>query len=369
MVDPQCPYFGICGGCTTQHIPYDVQLENKRTLLQQLLKITDIRVFSDASYGYRNRMDFVFHPKGLGFRRKGKWHSIVDIASCAISNNRIQLLLQELRSFFATLEIDAFHPRKHTGTFRYAVVRTPGTDASISFILNKDSSRLSSALDTIRDFARTTSANHVLVGYVPAQTDMSISEEIVVIKGDVYLTETICGRKLQFHSQGFFQNNSAMAEKLVAYVREQLHGKHGTLLDLYGGVGAFGIACSDGFDEVVIVEAYAGSITCAERNVAANNISGRCVVLDAKRIHTLSLSKPLCAIIDPPRSGMHPKAIGGVLYHAPERVVYVSCNPRQLAKELPLFLKRGYGITSCALFDLFPQTNHMEVVVVLDKLS
>lgn len=369
MVEPQCPYFGVCGGCSTQHLPYEVQLENKRALVQQLLKITEIPVFSDTPYGYRNRMDFVFHPQGLGFRKKGKWHSIVDVASCAISNERLQLLLQELRSFFGEIEIDAFHPKKHTGTFRYAVVRTPGDDASISFILNKDSSRLASALETIHVFARTTSAKRVMVGYVSAQTDMSISEEIIVVKGDAYLTEIICGKQLQFHSQGFFQNNSAMAEKLVAYVRDKLTGRKGTLLDLYGGVGTFGIACSEGFDEVVIVEEYAGSIECAERNVAENKIPGRCMVLDAKKIHTIPLSKPLCAIVDPPRSGMHPKAIGGVLYHTPDRIVYVSCNPRQLARELPMFLKQGYEVESCALFDLFPQTNHMEVVVVLDRKS
>ncbi|HII72324.1 TPA: hypothetical protein HA265_06225, partial [Candidatus Woesearchaeota archaeon] len=126
MAEPRCPYFNRCGGCSFQNVDYQTQLDNKKQQLVHAiradidpdLKDIDVKVFSGEPYDYRNRMDFIFHANGLGFREKGRWQNIIDIKECPISDQRLNLLLAEVRDFFR--EPDAFHVKKHSGTFRYA---------------------------------------------------------------------------------------------------------------------------------------------------------------------------------------------------------------------------------------------------------
>jgi len=364
MVEPICPYFGSCGGCSAQHIDYSLQLENKKKQLERVIPGVPVKVFSAEPYGYRNRMDLIFHPKGLGFREKDTWHKIVDIERCAIANETLNTLIKEIRAFFS--EVDAFDVKKHIGTFRYAVIRTP-QDSSISFVLNADSSRIADAVEKIKVFAQQTSAHTVLVSYVPAETDVSISDDFFVVKGSDMLHETYVGKTFWYSAQGFFQNNSVMGEKMQEYVHSLL-GKYGTegahLLDLYGGVGTFGIINSPLFKSTTIVESVSACIEAATKNIkknAAKNTTS--VVLDAIQLKKLPLKQPLFVITDPPRSGMHQKTIEHLNFLKPNVIIYISCNLQQLAKELPKFSK--YTVKSAAVFDLFPQTPHSEAVVEL----
>lgn len=360
-----CPYFGVCGGCSAQHIEYELQLENKKKMLSSALEFPDIQVFSGNEFWYRNRMDMVFHPTGIGFREKGKWWKAVDVKECMISNKRLNELISEVRDFFK--EIDAFDVKKHTGTFRYAVIRTPSQDSDISFVLNSDSTRLSDALARVGEFAKITSSNNVLAAYVKPKSDLSVTEECFVIKGSDMLHETYFGKTFFYSAQGFFQNNYEMALKMHEYCHKLLSfydtGK-AHLLDLYGGVGTFGILNSDLFKNVTIVESYEPSILAAKRNIQANNVTNAdAIVLDAKKLKNLDLPKPLFIITDPPRSGMHPETIHQLQKLEPEVIIYVSCNPQQVSKDIPKF--KDYKIKSAALFDLFPQTLHMESVIEL----
>ena len=146
MVEPKCPYFNNCGGCSTQHINYEIQLANKKELVDSAIQnsgITNqskqIQIFSDNPYCYRNRMDFIFHPKGLGFRKKGKFYKIIDIGQCVISNDKLNALLKEVRDWFNQnrKHLDVFNTTKKPGTLRYAVIRATEfkDDSSISFVL------------------------------------------------------------------------------------------------------------------------------------------------------------------------------------------------------------------------------------------
>jgi len=375
MAEPKCKYFGKCGGCTAQHIDYNLQLENKKHVLGHALRNSsfegEIKVFSGDSYSYRNRMDFIFTPTGLGFRKKGEWRNTVDIEFCKISNNELNKLLGEVRSFFVKENYDYFDLIKQKGTFRYAVIRTPSNNSSISFVLNKDSTKLEEATILIKKFSEITSARNIVITYVPKTTDMSISEDFYVIKGDGHLTTQLEDKTLEFSIQGFFQNNTSMGEKLVFYVKELL-SKYNTngayLLDLYGGVGSFGIICSDLFRGITIVENFKGSIDSAKRNIELNKLrNAEAFVKDSKSINNIDLPKPLFVITDPPRSGMVPRAIERLLAKEPEVMIYVSCNLKQLGKELPKF--KGYVIKSAAIFDLFPQTIHCEGVIELVKVK
>ncbi len=365
MPIPPCPYFTHCGGCTTQHIDYSLQVEQKRKALAQAINHAEIKIFSGNEYSYRNRMDFVFHPAGLGLRERGKWYSIVDIQKCVISDENINRLLQEVQLYFNNP--DAFDVRKHTGTFRYAVIRVTSLgDSSLSFVLNEDSSRLAEAVEKIKQFSVKTTAKNVMMAAVPSHTDISISEDSSVIKGSEYLQEEFLGKKFYFPIQGFFQNNSQMAQKMQEYVHsllQQYPPSSAHLLDLYGGVGTFGIINADLFSGITIVD-MGLSIDAAKKNLDENKIlNGTALNLDAAQLKKISLPKSLFVITDPPRTGMHPKTIEQLNVLQPDVIIYISCNVSQLAKELPKL--KNYPIKRAALFDLFPQTNHSEAVVEL----
>lgn len=365
MANPLCPYFWECGGCSSQHIDYDIQIESKKKLLAMAIGYSDIKAFSGSEYGYRNRMDFVFTPTGVGLRKKGKWDRTVDVERCVIANEKLNLMLGEVRNFFT--KPDYFDLRKHSGTFRYAVIRTPQNSASVSFVLNGDSMKIKDAVEKIEEFSKITSADNVVVTYVGANTDNSVSDDFFVVKGEDMLKEQFLGKTFYYSVQGFFQNNSIMAEKMQEHCNAMLKNystKDSYLLDLYGGVGTFGIINAGLFREVTIVENSRQCIDAANRNKELNNVkNAKAIALDAAKIGRLTFGKPLFVVTDPPRSGMHPKTIQFLNELRPELIIYVSCNIEQLGKDLAKF--KGYSVKSAALFDLFPQTPHVESIVEL----
>lgn len=378
---PKCPYFANpadgkvqerkCGGCTSQHIPYELQLQNKKERLISEIGYPDIQVYSDQEWFYRNRMDMVFTPEGLGFREKGKWWRTVPVKQCVISNTMLNELITEINAFFGP-EFDYFNVKTHEGTYKYAVIRTPQKDSSVSIVLNTDSPRYEAAKKRVGEYAKVSSANHVLVTNIRAKSSQSMGEDYEVLKGSDMLEETIMGKTLHYSVQGFFQNNSIMAEQMHEYVHELLK-KYQTqkahLLDLYGGVGAFGIINAPLFESMTTVEAFEGCTVAARANIHRNQLEkAEAICIDAKRLKQVKLpNKPLFVITDPPRSGMDQETIIQLRKLKPEVLIYISCNVEQLGKDLPKL--QEYEIRSAAMFDLFPQTNHMESVVELVRIK
>lgn len=368
MAEPLCKYFGQCGGCSSQHIDYPTQLDNKRKQLAHSIHIEPeaIQVFSDKEYFYRNRMDMMFTPRGIGLRKKGDWKNSIDIEQCVIANEKLNVLIKEIRQNFQN--VDFFDVRKNQGTYRYAVIRTPGNTSSISFVLNEDSTKTGDAIDKIKDYAKHSSADNIIVTYVPRQTDMSISEEFFVVKGNDMLTEDYLDKEFTYSVQGFFQNNTVMAEKMHEYVHE-LCRKHAsqslTLLDLYAGVGTFGINNCEYFKNLFIIESDKHCVAAAKINIAKNDIKNADIIeMDAMQLKKVPLpDNDLFVITDPPRSGMHPKTIEQLNKLRPKVIIYISCNIEQLGKDLPKF--KDYELKSSAMFDLFPHTPHVEAIVEL----
>jgi tRNA (uracil-5-)-methyltransferase len=365
MAKPKCKYFGKCGGCSAQHVDYDWQLKNKKKQVFHAIGYDDIQVFSDVDYEYRNRMDLIFHRNGLGFRQKGSWWKIIDIDECLISNKKLNELLKEIREHFKI--VDSFDLKKQYGTYKYALIRTPNENCSISFALNEDSPRLKEAVEKIKEFAKITTADNVVITYLSKKMDMSTSSNYFSVKGDELLFEHFLENKFYYHVQGFFQNNTKMAESMLKYTKDILSKydtKNYELLDLYGGVGTFGILNAKNFKEVTIIESLDQSIDCANKNIVENKISNaKAQVLDAKQLKKLKFGEKLFVITDPPRSGMHKDAITQLKALNPEVIIYVSCNAQQLKKDI--FKFSNYEIKSAGMFDLFPQTPHVETVVEL----
>lgn len=419
MVEPRCPLFGRCGGCQTQHLTHEQQLANKQEavrghLARNGLDAPAIEVRSGRAYGYRNRMDFILTERGPGLRYAGRWERIICVHTCPIANDAINRILAELwRWFEAERErLDTFDVKRKRGTLRYCVVRAAehGT-ISASFVLNPASHTLAEQLEPIKRFAAQTTADNVIIAHVAADKDLSVGEECYALKGEVVLRERIAGCTLRYHSQSFFQNNTAMAEAIITHAREVLVGgaiggeapdgpgrqqeceqesgherlsagaertsqrahthalrtTDAELIDLYGGVGTFAIPLADAYAAVTLIESEPMSTACAEAN-ATGVANLRVVTLDAAKLarHTPTREQ-LDLITDPPRSGMHPKALEALVRLRPRRILYISCNPAQMAREAAK-LRRYYTLTRLTLFDLFPQTNHIEAAGLLERV-
>lgn len=363
-MEPKCKYFGKCGGCQFQDVEYSEQLESKCNRLSEILEVdsASIDVFSDCEYSYRNRMDFVFHAEGLGFRKKGNWKEIVDIDSCVISEDRLNELLAEVRNYFKGC--DYFDIITQEGTFKYCVIRV-GETCSVSFSLNKDSPKLDECVELVRQFSAECSSDVVSVCYVKKKQDVSSNSlDYEIISGPGYLTNKFGDKELRYSVQGFFQNNIFVAQKLHDYVHNLLKvddSLSNHLLDLYGGVGSFGIYNSECFRSTVTVEAVSSCVDAAKLNGELNGVLRYSAVFaDAKKIREMKFGKPLTIITDPPRAGMHLKVCNWLNECGAERIVYVSCNPKTQAEDLKKLV--NYSVESVALFDLFPQTGHMESV-------
>lgn len=365
MANPLCTYFGECGGCSWQHLDYPIQTENKKKTLANAINFNDIKIFAGKEYFYRNRMDMVFHEKGIGLREKRKWDRIINIEKCAISNEKLNNLIKEVGDFFNN--VDAFDLKKHIGAFRYAVIRTPPEDSSISFVLNGDSTKLKEAVEKITEFSAVTTSDNIIIVYTPQEADFSTSDEFFAVKGSEMLKERYLGNEFLYPAQGFFQNNHEVAEKMQEYCHGLLKpygAKEAHLIDLYGGGGAFGVINASLFKEVTIIESDKLAVKAANINIKNNKAdNARAIELDAKNLKKIGFPKPLFVIADPPRSGMHPKAIEQLKNLRPEAIIYISCNAEQLGKDILKF--KDYRIKSAALFDLFPQTTHIEAVAEL----
>ena len=366
MATPLCPYYGKCNGCSAQHIEYKQQLNNKKQWIGKALNFPYVEVFHDKEYHYRNRMDFIFKKGRIGLRSVDNAAELIDIETCPIAEERINELLQEIRKFFRN------NPLLREDLFYYVVIRTTSCDdSSLSFVLNDNSTKLGAAQELIRDFAKISSAKNILITYTNPEEDQSISEEFFMVKGIDQLQEEYLGKTFFYSVQGFSQNNTEMANKMHEYVHKLLQkysNPQAYLLDLYAGVGTFGIINADLFKEVTIVESFAPCIETAKLNLEENKVkNAHPFVLDARNLVKLKLRTPLFVITDPPRVGMDEKTILELKRLNPNLIIYISCNHHQLSRDILKF--KDYEVKSAAIFDLFPQTAHMEVVVELVRIK
>jgi len=328
----------------SQHIDYLDQLEWKRKKAIDFTGFTDVKVFESPQYHYRNRMDFFF-SENIGLRKKDNPGSILDIEFCPISEMKINQLLSEIRQDF-----------KDAGkAFKSVVIRKNG----IVFLLDENSTKLGQAIEKIKNFK--TSAENVVVSH---------GNESFPVKGDEILSQELLGKTYFFPATGFFQNNTFIAKKMHEYcalLLEKYSTRNATLLDLYGGVGCFGINNAGKFKDVWIIEEFSKSIECANKNILENGIkNAKAQTLDSNKISRLNFGSLLFVIADPPRSGMDQKTIETLKNLSPEVLIYISCNILQLRKDILKFKK--YKIESVAVFDMFPNTPHIETVVELKRL-
>ena len=396
-IEPICIHFGVCGGCKWQNMKYSQQLYYKqnevKNHLQRIGKIElpefeDI-LGSEKQFFYRNKMEFSFsnsrwlteqeigstedlgNRNALGFHIPKMWDKILDITKCHLQEDPSNAIRNEIRDFANENNLSFFNPREHSGLLRTFMIRTASTGEIMVLIqfFENDKAGRELLLDHLYEkFPQITSLQYVVNS---KQNDTIYDQDIKLYKGRDYILEEMEGLKFSINAKSFYQTNSDQAYELYKITRDfaGLSGNE-TVYDLYTGTGTIAQFVSKKAKKVIGVESVPEAILDAKANAERNNITNcEFFVGDMKVVFNEAFiaqhGKPDVIITDPPRDGMHKDVIEQILKIAPEKVVYVSCNSATQARDLAL-MDEKYKVTRVRPVDMFPQTHHVENVVLLE---
>lgn len=376
--DPICPHFPKCGGCGWNDVPYATQLQLKEQILadniQKFFPNTDFLpiIPSQNTVYYRNKMEFSFGKIQdnviLGLKERGKFDHIVPITDCyllsALSNN----ILLSTSNFFTKAGSTVWDPHLFTGFLRYLIIRhSKSTDTYMVNLVVSD--RDENLVNAYSDQLRTEfpSVRSIWVTIQRSQSDTAFSQEVYHVWGDTALTEQLGDFRFLISPFSFFQTNTHQAQVLYQKILSYCQLKPDSLVfDLYCGTGTIGIFVSPHVRQVIGIEILDQAIQNAIQNAALNqrdNISF--IVSKTKNFLKFTELKPDIVIVDPPRSGMVPKALARVIQLQASQLIYVSCNPTTLMKDLQLITQSGYTVSAIQPVDMFPNTHHLETIVQL----
>ncbi|MBL0737226.1 23S rRNA (uracil(1939)-C(5))-methyltransferase RlmD [Flavobacterium sp. GN10] len=396
-VEPICEHFGVCGGCKWQNMKYSQQLAFKqnevKNHLQRIGKIElpefeDI-LGSEKQFFYRNKMEFSFsnsrwltekeigstedlgNRNALGFHIPKMWDKILDINKCHLQEDPSNAIRNEIRAFANEHNLAFFNPREHSGLLRTVMIRTVSTGEIMVLIqfFEDDKENRELILDHLYEkFPQITSLQYVVNG---KQNDTIYDQDVILYKGRDYILEEMEGLKFSINAKSFYQTNSDQAYELYKITRDfaGLTGNE-TVYDLYTGTGTIAQFVSKKAKKVIGVESVPEAIIDAKANAERNNITNcEFFVGDMKVVFNEAFiaqhGKPDVIITDPPRDGMHKDVVEQILKIAPKKVVYVSCNSATQARDLAL-MDEKYKVTRVRPVDMFPQTHHVENVVLLE---
>lgn len=351
---PICRHFGICGGCATQDLPYAEEVLRKEAALAEALGRAVTVVPSPREYHYRTRMDYVFAWHKLGLRKRGDPMGVLDLEECLLVTADAWAAVLRAKEAAKRLGIRSYAYTAHRGYLRYITVREAPVSGErmLVFLTNGRDPAVRALLDEAEAWATS-----VVWAASDRPADVSTGD-VVETRGRGWIEEHVGSLRLRFGANSFFQPNPWQTERLYAHVAERVEGD---VLDLFCGVGGFALSVAPRAASVTGVDTSEEAIGFARANADLNGIMARFETGDAAEF----LRSCDTVIVDPPRGGLGGRAIHGILRAAPKRILYVSCNAKALATEMPMFL--GYEATELAGFDLFPRTPHVEVVATLDR--
>ncbi|MDC1030080.1 23S rRNA (uracil(1939)-C(5))-methyltransferase RlmD [Flavobacteriaceae bacterium] len=391
-----CEHFGVCGGCKWQHMTYGAQLQFKQKEVSENLRriggvtpehILDI-LGCETPYFYRNKMEFSFssnrwmtneeiasnkefNKNALGFHKPGMWDKIVDINKCHLQADPSNAIRNEIRRYALENGLSFFHPRDQSGFLRTLMLRTTSTGEVMVLlqVVHQDPA-LTPLLQHIKSsFPEITSLLYVINNKA---NDTLYDQEIMLHSGRDHIIEEMEGLHFKIGAKTFYQTNSLQAYVLYKITRMFAQLKpEDVVYDLYTGIGTIAQFIAKKVTKVVGVDVVPESIEAAKANALANDIhNAEFEAGDMKSIFTDAFierhGKANVVITDPPREGMHKEVVEQLLSLSPERIVYVSCNSATQARDLAM-LCQDYNLVQSQAVDMFPQTHHVENVVLLEK--
>jgi 23S rRNA (uracil1939-C5)-methyltransferase len=384
-VAPPCPYFGQCGGCRLQHLAYPAQLAFKekqvRDCLQRLGGVGEVSVRpilpAPEPYGYRNKMEFTIagSPPAIGLHVFERYDVVLDIERCLLQSETMNALLDEFRRQVRERALSVWEPHTERGLLRFVMMREGrNTGEAMTNIVAAapDVETLAPVADALRRRAPATSS--VVLNVNAKKASVAVGTEEHLLWGREHIRESLGGVQFQVSANSFFQTNTRQAERLFAVVEAAcaLDGTE-TLLDLYAGTGAISLLLARRVRAVYGIEVAAAAVADAIRNARANAIDN-CTFLAGEVRHVLpdlmrQGVRASVVVADPPRAGFHPKALQALATLAPARIVYVSCNPSTLARDIGELVRHGYRVDWVQPVDMFPQTPHIEAVARLHRAT
>lgn len=382
---PVCIHFGSCGGCTYQNIPYEEQLKLKERQVKDLLDsvITDEYTFegiksSPKQFGYRNKMEFSFGdeikdgPLALGMHKRGSFHDIVTVNECKIVDNDYNLILSCVLNYFKEKGIDFYHKMSHKGYLRHLLVRK-GEQTSEILIDLVTTSQEEHDLRLLTDSLVNLELKGKIVGILhtinDSLADVVKSDETIILYGQDYFYEKLLGLKFKISPFSFFQTNSLGAEVLYDTAREYVGTtKDKMIFDLYSGTGTIAQILAPVAKKIVGVEIVEEAVEAARINASLNNLNNcEFIAGDVLKVIDSIEDKPDLIVLDPPRDGIHPKALEKIIAYGVERLVYISCKPTSLVRDLEVLQERGYKVEKAVAVDMFPGTIHCESICLLTR--
>lgn len=405
--DPRCVHFGTCGGCKWQHLEYEEQLRIKRKqvvdALVHLGGFDDPTVHtcrpSDTTYGYRNKIDMDFTDRryltqeeldlpddalskpadfALGFHAPGCFAKAIDIDVCHLASPEMNTAVQTVRRFFLECRPSIYSTFTHEGWLRNLVVRQGGHTGELMVYLITSPPRDESLLQKLESALRAELGDRLTTlvhGVTERKNRVACSDDIHPLSGNGTIRDQIGDVTYRISPDSFFQTHTRQAEALYTEILKaaQLGGNE-TVLDLFCGTGSIGLFVARRCKRVLGLELDPGSVADAIENARRNRIDN-CTFRQLDLIRAQDLRRELDAfghpdvvITDPPRAGMHPKALQTLIDLTPPAVVYVSCNPASLARDGQILCQDGrYRLTAVQPVDLFPQTNHIESVARFER--
>ncbi|HEV8474386.1 MAG TPA: 23S rRNA (uracil(1939)-C(5))-methyltransferase RlmD [Methylomirabilota bacterium] len=382
-VDAPCPYFGRCGGCRLQHLAYPAQLAFKekqvRDCLERLggLGTVELRPILPAPepYGYRNKMEFtVAGPQpNIGLHAAERFDVVLDIERCLLQSDTMNALLDEFRRQVRDRALSVYDPQTERGLLRFVMMREGRRtgEAMVNVVgAAPDVETLTPVAEALR--ARVPQTSSVVLNVNAKKASVAVGSEEHLLLGRDHIREALGPVTFQVSANSFFQTNTVQAERLFAEVEAACELTGGeTLLDLYSGTGAISLLLARRVRWTYGIEVAAAAVADAIRNARANGIEN-CTFLAGEVRHVLpDLTRQgvtaSVVVADPPRAGFHPKALAALAAMAPARIVYVSCNPATLARDVGDLARHGYRLEWVQPVDMFPQTPHIEAVARLRR--
>lgn len=400
-VKSPCPHFGECGGCLYLSLPYAQQLQIKERQVKKLLDSVlsgqarewefEGILESPRQLGYRNKMEFSFGdeykggPLSLGMHKRGSFYDIVTTQSCQIVDEDYRRILAFTRAYFEGSSF--FHRLTHIGYLRHLLVRKAAGTGEILIALVTTSQQEIVSLDGWREGLMRLELQGKIAGILhivnDSVADVVQSDLTQILYGKDYFYEELLGLRFKISVFSFFQTNSLGAEVLYEKVREYIGDLGGSreeegteswkgkvVFDLFSGTGTIAQLMAPAAGKVIGVEIVEEAVEAARRNAELNGLTNcEFIAGDVLRILDGIEERPDLIILDPPRDGVHPKALGKIIDYGVERMVYVSCKPTSLVRDLEVFLERGYVVEKAVAVDMFPWTSGVETVVSLSRIK
>lgn len=388
-VEPNCPHFGDCGGCSYQTMSYENQLKLKEDMVKGILDnaIKGDYQFegilgSPVQWGYRNKMEFSFGdefkdgPLALGMHKKNSFHDIVTVDNCKIVDRDYNIILRCVLDYCTKKELPFYHKLRHEGYVRHLLVRrtTKTKELLVALVTTSDAEMekkadLMSLVEEIKALDLSAKLCGVIHIINDGLADVVQSDETRVLYGQEYVYEELLGLKFKISVFSFFQTNSLGAEVLYSKAREYIgETKDKLIFDLYSGTGTIAQILAPVAKKVVGVEIIEEAVEAAKVNASLNNLDNcEFIAGDVLKVIDDLQDKPDLIVLDPPRDGINPKALQKIIDFGVDRMVYISCKPTSLARDLEMLQEQGYKVVKAAAIDQFPNTNHVETVCLLSR--